>query len=117
LWLVILVLSAFVFHAILEWIFHIQMTKDRTHTYGWANYKKFRHQFDKRKWVFNEDYGLYSNKDNSCYYFAHLNVIKFDDKGMLIHNPVSYWLTRFYVRSYIKQNNLYKKTKGNVVKW
>lgn len=93
---------------IIDWLVHISMVRDSCHTYGWAGFKKFREHFDKTEWVYENDIygeGLFgvTGRYQKDKYFA--SIIKFDDIGMIINNPISSLLVKLYVKGYIQKNH------------
>ncbi len=91
---------------------HISMNKNREYIYGYANFKTFLKEFNKKTWIrearwpysyFTKEYD--SNK-------IHASIIQFDNKGMILY-PLSY--IRFSIWNYL---NRYKKSNTmNIVKW
>jgi len=91
----------------IEWSVHVDMVKGRGAQYGRANYKKFVEEFQKVEWerdiYFNNSlFGSDSISGTIDEY--HANIIKFNGKGMIIKDPISYLLVKIYVKRYIKQN-------------
>ncbi|WP_339304301.1 hypothetical protein NST33_17820 [Paenibacillus sp. FSL L8-0435] len=92
--LVIYVLIAIPF---IPWLTHISMTKSSTESCGWANYKQFKENWNKYEWTPLRHYPkFFENEEHKCYF--HVGVIKFENKGMKIRDPISYWLAKRYVR-------------------
>ena len=96
----------------LLWLVHLLESKKRTGlcSYGWGNYKKFKREFNKKeKWWSMGDSVLLSN-GGSIRPFAY----EFDNKMMIINNPISYILVEFYIYKYFEKISCRAKTK---VKW
>src|SRR5690606_27286010 len=94
-----------------NWFIHIHMTVSYSDQYGWSGYSRFKQKFSEYEWRCENGY-RYSLFANGYTNEVHASIIKFDNKGMVMIDPVSFLLTQLYVRKYIKNN--YKK---NVVKW
>lgn len=86
----------------IPWLTHREMTKDYTSQYGVGSYKDFVRQFKKVKWTrsrYNIKSSIFSEDQTDSY---HASVIKFNGRGMIIKDPVSYAFVVLYVRKYIK---------------
>lgn len=105
--IVIIVLIIFGFYLLIDWLTHIGMTKDHTTKSGWTGYKKFVEHFSKVDWKAESFWaGSCWDRLNDCEY--HANIIKINGAGMIINNPISYFLVKQYVRNYLKPQNKVK---------
>lgn len=96
-----------------DWLVHISMVKENGKAYGWASYKRFVEEFDKVDWKPDELFSgsLFSKENYSHKDKIHANIIQFNNKGMIIYDPFSYLLTKFYIKKWIKQNRPINKVK------
>ena len=94
------------FIAFVDWTTHKDMVRDNTETYGYAGYKEFVREFHKVEWSYREQWGdsLFSQDTFSHEGYYHASIIKFNDRGMIIKNPIEYLRVRKYVKKYIKEN-------------
>lgn len=99
LFIISFLLFIFILYSIVEWLTHISMVKDHTDIYGYANYQKFKREFVKQKWNYIWRTGLFNSNTNSK---IHAGIIQFNGIGMIINNPVSYFLCMMYVKKHIK---------------
>jgi hypothetical protein len=100
------------------WFAHIIMVNDNTKVNGWGNYKKFKEQFNKVDWKYEDAWkwslfskGKWSWEDG--YSEIHASIFKFNGIGMKMWNPIDYLLATIYVHRYIRKNYL----KDRVHKW
>jgi hypothetical protein len=101
--LVIAIILALVLLTI-SWIIHLSMTSDSSIKSGWASYSTFKKWFHNYEWEGSNIYkGSLWNGQIKCTY--HAGIIKFEDIGMKINDPFSYFLVLIYVRKYIKNYN------------
>lgn len=110
----IFILIIAIFALIINLIVHISMVISNTTYYGWSTYSKFKNEFNKHKWK-HDSVNRYSLFDRQNGGYLHASVIKYRNKGMIIRDPISFVLTQFYIRKFIKIH--VPITKGNVVKW
>lgn len=96
---------------IIDWTTHIEMVKDHSDSYGKTGHKEFIKQFNHVEWTFNPiwEESLFGKNHSEDYY--HAGVIKFNHNGMIVNNPISYLIVKFYVKRYIKLNH--SETKVN----
>lgn len=99
----IIILAVVVIGSMMDWIVHISMVKEQTTQYGWAGHKKFIEQFHKAEWEYQPYWrkSLFGKEYEKDQY--HANIFKFNSKGMIINNPVSYLIVKLYVSGYIKE--------------
>lgn len=104
-------ISAFL---LIEWSVHISMTKEDSKKYGWGNYKKFIREFNKYNW---DDKGWnigkphnpsFWDRENKCK--LHADIIKFNDIGMVINNPIDLQRVKKHMKQYYieKYNPIHK---------
>lgn len=100
---------------IVDWIIHISQTKCFSKHYGYGSFKDFRKQFQKYNWsndnVFR--YGLW-DRENKCEF--HASIVKFNDIGMILKNPIDWLLVRIFVFKYVKNNFIEKPFDWSKVK-
>jgi hypothetical protein len=97
------------------WGVHISMIRNDGCAYGWATYSKFKREFNKYTWNFDYIFtdSLFNYPEGG---YLHASIYRFNNKGMIMRDPVSYLLSALYIRNYIKRN--YKiPNKKNVVEW
>jgi hypothetical protein len=100
---------------VIEWFVHIEMTKDNSEYYGWANYDRFISEFNKYQWDNEKWYG-YSlwDRNNDCK--IHASIIYFENKGMIMKTPLDWLLVNLHIRKYFKVNIIGFKNK-KLIKW
>lgn len=111
--LLAIVLLGLLMACLIDWATHMHMVKGEHVPYGRASYSIFVEEFEKVNWIKSDwSEALYSKngRDDKI----HANIIKFNGKGMIINNPISYTLTKIYVARYTK--NKFTQDK-NVTKW
>lgn len=100
--LVILILALILIT--IDWIVHLSMTSDGSIKSGWASYSTFKKWFHNYEWKGDNVFkGSLWNRGMKCTY--HAGIIKFEDIGMKINDPFSYFLVRIFARKYIKNYN------------
>ncbi|PIH59137.1 hypothetical protein [Paenibacillus sp. LK1] len=88
----------------IDWMIHLSMTLDGSIKSGWASYSTFIKWFHNYEWKGDNVFrGSLWNREMKCTY--HAGIIKFEDVGMKINDPFSYFLVRIYTRKYIKNHN------------
>lgn len=99
---------AIVLFVFLDWTAHISMTKNNSNQSAWANYSMFKRWFEKYNWSNDSSFknSLWDKKKN-CEY--HAGIIKFEENGMKINNPIGYILVKLHVRRYIKNKKLHNQ--------
>lgn len=118
----------FLFIAIIlaVWLAHVMMVRDEGIDYGWASYDRFKKEFNKVDWRYEEDFkrSLFGHEERLTFTnrdMYHAGVIKFNYKGMIMYDPISYFMSGLYVRSYIKKNGLrrkkYKMKRNKIKEW
>jgi len=107
----------FIIFSTLDWINHIAMVRHSKEQYGWASYRKFAEQFKKVDWIYKKERkgSLFSRTYGTDEF--HASVIAFNNRGMIINNPISYLLVKRYVKKYIKRNDLEKKKSRKIKEW
>lgn len=70
---------------------------------GYGRYVDFVREFKKSDLKPDDRWkgSMFSN-DNSDYY--HANIIRFDNKGMIIRNPVELYMVKLYVINHLRKN-------------
>jgi len=92
-----LIIYALISIPCVPWLGHISMTNGDTQRSGWGSYKKFKENWNKYEWKRLKSHPKsFENEEAKCYF--HASIIKFEDKGMKIRDPISYWLVKRYVR-------------------
>ncbi|QNR65401.1 hypothetical protein IAQ67_16025 [Paenibacillus peoriae] len=92
----VIIIVGLVFMAQIPWMSHLMMTRKFTDAYGFGNVKKFKENFHKYNWTPLKLTKGFKDEENGCDLYA--DIIKFESKGMLINNPISYWLICRYVK-------------------
>lgn len=88
----------------IDWIVHLSMTAEGSIKSGWGSYSTYKGWFHNYEWKGDNVYrGSLWNREMKCAY--HAGIIKFEDIGMKINDPFSYFLVRIYTRKYIKNHN------------
>jgi hypothetical protein len=99
------------FISVITWGVHITMVKGEGCEYGWGTYEQFKREFDKCNWH-NGSYGeALVDYDKGGY--IHASIYKFNNKGMIMRDPFSYWATCLYIR----KHHRIIKPKRNTVNW
>ena len=94
-----------------NWYIHVDLTKRFISCYGWGNYRTFKREFNKTEWRDKgTEYHLLNDNGGSVD-----TTYKFEEKGMIINNPISYILCQIYVKKQYRK--LVGSRKGNTVKW
>ena len=101
-----------------SWGTHVSQVKTFTPKYGYANYRQFRREFDKRegKWTqlegFDKSLKACDHEVQTLETSIHANIFTFNNIGMIMSNPLYYWLAIWHIRQYIKKN--FPKTKEKI---
>lgn len=102
---VVVVVTLIAEFIIVPWSAHKNMTKSFSQKHGKINFKRFVEEFNKNKynWKYDPNHktSLFDYNTNSE---IHASIIKFNDIGMIMRTPWDYWMTKFYIKKYIKEN-------------
>lgn len=104
----ILILLTFLF--LFSWMIHLFISTTECKTWGWGRYSHFKKEFKKldneygwgnRGWGYTS---LFTNDHSySAIGFIHASVIKFNNIGMAISDPISYALVKIFIYRYNKK--------------
>ncbi len=87
------------------WVVHISMTKEDVHSksWGWGSYSLFLREFNKMKDWRSESWGysLFCGNGYPRDGYLHASVIRFNQTGMVIRDPISYLRVQLFIRRYI----------------
>lgn len=98
------------------WFAHVIQTVGSSDEWGWGNFEKFKKHLYKvdKDCIYFEDEWQHSVFGD---FYFHAWIIKFEDKGMILSNPLAYWRVKFLMDKYIKDNHTNLKSKKKRVKW
>lgn len=120
---VILIIFLFTFLLLIipDWLSDIKITKENSSYCAWGTYKNFLIEFNKRKWELSFMQCLDcadQERDNDLHtpstVFLDGGIIRFDNAGMLMRNPISHIRMKLYVKRMIRKI-LYNKWIKEVV--
>ncbi|MFW6016929.1 MAG: hypothetical protein ACOCRK_10865, partial [bacterium] len=110
LFIICFIIFLLIINWLVDWICHLIMTKKNNVKSYWGNYNSFKKEFNKINWEYNiYGYGsLFKDHLFGGYpiYFSsqyHVNIIRLNGKGIYL-DPVSWVLSKLYVKKYIKEN-------------
>lgn len=109
--IMILLIAVASFIHIVQWVTHVQLTKEDSKTYGYATYAKFVEEFEKVNWDYDSSFDGLCGEYGVTDMFQFSGEISFNGNGMVISNPLSYLLVKIHVKEYIKKEHKYKKDK------
>lgn len=95
------------------------MMKEDSYKYsnGWGNYKKFKKEFNKYEWDLDNTFtdSLFNYSQGG---YLHASIYRFDNKGMIMIDPISYLLSVIYINKYIRKHRIkIVKIKKEIIKW
>lgn len=103
---------------IANWFLHLSMMNDdKCMIYGWGTYKKFKREFEKYEYEYDENFkrSLFSYNRGDAY--LHANIIKFKDIGMKICDPISYLFVVIIIYKHCNKLNKLNKKEVKLYKW
>ena len=96
---------------LMDWKIDNDMTKRKCMRYGRANYKQFLSEFNKRHWKIGTLRSIECIDDEksedvypASFIFPAGGIIRFNNIGMLMKNPVSHIKMIRFVKNYTKSN-------------
>lgn len=110
-------LATFILSSITLWLIHVVITlRESVHRYGWATYSTFKKEFSKIEWRY--DVNFYTREIELRGDGSRINDFsyKLDLKDMIIRDPVSYFLSRMYIRWHTKKYKIHRR-KAVKIKW
>jgi len=114
---IIIGLSAgLLFWIIIEYVLHRNVTKRSFDRYGKANFKRFKEEFEKFDWYYNPKSDKLYGKSGEYESKIYSDTYEFNDKGMLISNPIEFFRVKYFLRRYIRDKKEEGDFRSNYVK-
>lgn len=89
----------------IPWIVHRKMTIDNSSEHISASYFEFKKRFNLVSWRYYHFFpGSLFEENYTCTSMVHAGVVLLDSVGLVLRNPIDYYLAKRHVKSFIEEH-------------